>query len=319
MTSGNHLRSVFISDLHMGYKGADIGSLNAFLRKSQFQHLYLVGDILDGWKLEQRWYWSQDYSDFLDILMDLKRRNVRITVLTGNHDERLREPVARLYRPILMKRYGLRVEEKVIHHTTDGRRLLVIHGDQFDGRLLRGTSKHADSLWSRIADVTLNKPKAALRNSRRKQKRWSLGKAIATNAKSLIWNFTVTAIRRAEKDGVDGIICGHSHVPALQQRRGLLFANCGSWTGARSEGEAHTAIVEHLDGTLELIRQPAMRLSPQDHSNRSLDPEHPTTRTAEAARLVRLVHRLWMSPPVRQQKKMQSQWFGKTNTTAASH
>ena len=285
-------RSVFISDLHLGYKGADIRSVNAFLRSHDFEYLFLVGDILDGWKLEQRWYWSQEYSDFLDLLMDLRKKQVQTTLLTGNHDEKLRSRVARYYRPFLSRRFGIKLAEHVVHRTQDGRRLMVIHGDQFDSRMLRGVSKHADSLWSQLGEMSWKRPAIWAEGSNR-QNRWSLGKAIATNAKSLIWSFGECALRRAEREGMDGIVCGHSHVPVLMQRGRHILANCGSWTGARHAGEHHTAIVEHLDGSLGMVKWPAMRYSEADPENQSLDPSQPNTRSVEAARLARLAYRLW--------------------------
>ena len=292
MSETSKFRSVFVSDLHLGYKGADIRSLNMFLRAHTFRNLYLVGDILDGWKLEKRWYWCQDYSDFMDILIELENRGVRITFLTGNHDEKLRQPAACHYRPILLRQFGIRLAERVIHRTNDGRRLIVMHGDQFDGPLLRGASKHADGLWSRLDKISWARSKPSDLDGN--GSRWSLGKAIATNAKSLIWSFTDTALREAVRGGVDGIVCGHSHVAAVSSRGAHVFANCGSWTGAREAGGHHTAVVERCNGTLELMKWPPMRPSRQDQQSQTLSPDHPNTRSSKAARLVRLVHRLWM-------------------------
>ncbi|MGC9419712.1 MAG: UDP-2,3-diacylglucosamine diphosphatase, partial [Rhodovulum sp.] len=286
------VRSVFVSDLHLGYKGADICALNAFLRAHRFDTLYLVGDVLDGWKLEQRWYWSQDYSAFLDLLLELAARQVRITVLTGNHDEKLRDLLAVLFRPVLLRRYGIRVEERAVHRAGDGRRYLVMHGDQFDGGLVRGTSKLADRMWSWLGEKALVRPRAETTVVGGRRIRWSLGKAIATNALTLVGRYTESALRRAREDGMDGIVCGHSHVPGVVGRGGLIFANCGSWTGARGPGECHTAVVETLDGTLEIVRWPAMRRDPAVERSRSLPPERPGTGNPEAARLVRLIHRL---------------------------
>jgi UDP-2,3-diacylglucosamine pyrophosphatase LpxH len=294
MSNSSEFRSVFVSDLHIGYKGADIRSLNTFLRSHRYRHLYLVGDILDGWKLEKRWYWCQDYSDFLDLLIQLNSIGVRITLLTGNHDEKLREPEACHFRPILLRQFGLRLTERVIHRTTDGRHLIVMHGDQFDGPLLRRTSKRADGVWSRLGESSWVRPKTADAQENGKRLRWSLGKAIATNAKSLICSFVDTALHHAVRNGFDGIVCGHSHVAAVTSHGAHVFANCGSWTGARETGGCHTAVVERCDGTLELMTWPSMRLSLQDQRSRTLSPDQLNTRTAKAARLAHLVHRLWM-------------------------
>lgn len=318
MSSETTFRSVFVSDLHLGYKGADIRSLNAFLRAHRFRHLYLVGDILDGWKLEKRWYWNQEYSDFLDNLIELRNRGVKIFFLSGNHDEKLRQPIARLSRPLLMRRFGIRLEEQVIHSTQDGRRLLVIHGDQFDGPLLRGTSKHADGIWSRVDDLAWSRSRSVDPVADAKRRRWSLGKAIATYAKSLIGSYADAALRHAAQNGVDGIICGHSHVASLMTRGALVFGNCGSWTGAREAGGCHTAVAEHCDGTLELVKWPSMRGSHQDQRYRNLGPDELNTKTAEAAKLAHLVHRLWM--PVRMDAPVAARldWLPRSGSTAAS-
>ena len=302
MSSELTFRSVFISDLHIGYKGADIRSLNAFLQAYRFRYLYLVGDILDGWKLEKRWYWNQDYSDFLDILIELKNRGVQIVFLSGNHDEKLRQTTARLSRPILFQRFGIRLDEQIIHHTQDGRRFLVIHGDQLDGPLFRGTSKVADGAWSRVDVLTWPRAKATGSATQAKRMRWSLGKAIATYAKSLIASYADAALRMASRNGADGIICGHSHVPSLITRGELVFGNCGSWTGARDTGGFHTAIAEQCDGTLELVKWPSMRDAYEDARYRSLGLDQLNTRTEDAAKLARLIHRFWaparVAPPV---------------------
>lgn len=287
------VRSIFVSDLHLGYRGADIAALNAFLCEHDFTHLYLVGDILDGWKLESRWYWNRDYSALVDLLLDRRRQRSRITLITGNHDERLREVLAVLFRPVLLRRFGIRVEERIVHRAQDGRRYLVMHGDQFDGRLVRGTSKLADRLWSWLGEKALVRPRRAVTLQAGRRRRWSLGKAIAQNGQALLARYSASALRRARIDGVDGIVCGHSHVPGLSRHGGVMLANCGSWTGARAPGEAHTAVIETTDGRFEIVRIPARRAAPGDARLRCLPPDRPGTRHPDAARLVRLIHALW--------------------------
>lgn len=292
MSITSPLRSVFISDLHLGYKGADIRSLNAFLMAHEFRHLYLVGDILDGWKLEQRWYWTQDYSDFLDILIALRNRGVRMTLLTGNHDEKLRSSLACRLRPLLQNRFSFRLEERVIHRTVDGRSIIVMHGDQLDSWLLKGVSRHADIIWAKLGEIIVTRSTV---NSEERPfpTRWSLGKAIATNAKALLWSFTENAMRYARQEGADGIICGHSHVAALSEDSLCVFANCGSWTGARGAQGFHTAVVEDQKGRLKLVNWPSLRRAVSDPNSRTLHPDQPNTRTVEASQMARLIYRFW--------------------------
>lgn len=273
------LRTLFISDLHLGYKGADIRALNALLAACEFEHLYLVGDVLDGWKLEKRWYWTQDYCDLFDTLMMLRRRRVQITLITGNHDEKLREMLPKLFRPLIQCRFGIRIEERCLHRTATGERLLVMHGDQFDGALRRGSSKMADRLWGWLTERGLVRaPKSA--------QRWSLRRAIARGSKGLAERHANALLRRVLQDGADGIVFGHSHIPFLEHRNGRTLANCGGWT--RGEYGAHTAIVETTNGALELVRWPASaRIDGADQTTnlRVQDPD--------AARLIRYISALW--------------------------
>lgn len=288
------VRSVFISDLHLGYKGADIAAVVSFLRAHSFERLYLVGDILDGWKLENRWYWNRDYTELLDLLVELRQRGVHITLLTGNHDEKLRDILAKLFRPVLLRRFGIRVEERAVHTTRDGKRYLVMHGDQFDGALLRSTSKLADRAWSWLGEKALVRPRPAVVREGGVARRWSLGKAIAGNALALVARYNASALRRATEDGADGIICGHSHVAGILRRRGRVVANCGSWTSARGPGARHSAIVEQPCGTLEMVSWPAMRPEPGAARLRCLAPRAAGARAPDTARLIKLIHALWM-------------------------
>ncbi|MGY6410397.1 MAG: UDP-2,3-diacylglucosamine diphosphatase [Alkalilacustris sp.] len=289
MSAPLRLRALFVSDLHLGYRGADIAALNRLLAACEVRQLYLVGDILDGWKLEKRWHWTQACCDLTDRLMALRRRRVRITLITGNHDDRLREIVPRLLRPLILRRFGIRIEDRCIHRTAAGQRLLVTHGDQFDGALWRGGSKYADRLWAVLTEAGLARPPGPGR-------RWSLGRAIARGGVGLAERHAAAALRAAQAEGADGIVFGHSHVPLLERRGGLWLANCGAWT--RPVEGHHSAIAEEHDGRLSLLRWPA---SPQALPA----PETPCTggtmavagavrpRDPDSARLIRHIHALW--------------------------
>jgi len=287
------LRAVFLSDTHMGCGRADIAALNGFLAAHEFEHLYLVGDIVDGWKLEQRWFWNHDCTDFLDLLGDLRRKRVRITLLTGNHDEKLRDVLSILSRPVLQRRYGIRVEERVTHVAADGRRYLVMHGDQFDGAILRGTSKMADRLYSWLTEHALIRPRAEMTIEGGRRRRWSLGEAIARNSNSLLGRYNAAACHRATEDGFDGIVFGHSHVPLVEQRKGRILANCGSWTKKPGLADRHTAVAEGADGRLELIHWPQRRGPPAPAAQVAVPLAEVVARRPETAELVRLIHSLW--------------------------
>ena len=279
-------RALFVSDLHLGYKGADIAALNALLASCEIDHLYLVGDILDGWKLEKRWHWTQDYCDFIDTLMALRRRRVRITLLTGNHDEKLRDIVPTLLRPFVLRRFGIRIDERCVHRTLTGAQLLVTHGDQFDGMLWRGSSKVADRIWDLLTE-------AGFARAPRPGPRWSLGRAIARGGGGLADRYAATALRKVLRESADGIVFGHSHVPLLERRGESWLANCGSWT--RAADGAHTAVAETCDGQLELVRWPASAPRIGVHLTAALHVREP-----DSAYLIRHIHALWrpMEPTV---------------------
>jgi UDP-2,3-diacylglucosamine pyrophosphatase LpxH len=273
------LRAVFLSDLHLGYKGADIAALTGFLSRCEVEHVYLVGDILDGWKLEKRWHWTQEYCDFLDLLTAMRRRQVRITLITGNHDEKLRDIVAMLMRPLILRRFGIRIEERCLHRTRDGRRFLVMHGDQFDGVLRRGTSKTADRIWNWLTE-------------RGRLRRWSLVRAIARDGGALAERYAAAALRRVLRDGADGIVFGHSHMPLLERRQGRWLANCGSWTGSPLGG-GHSLIVERCDGRLELLRWPVRPATGRGPALATPAEAPLSVRHPETAQLMRFIHALW--------------------------
>jgi UDP-2,3-diacylglucosamine pyrophosphatase LpxH len=288
----SRVRTLFVSDLHLGYKGADIAALNELLASCRFEQLYLVGDILDGWKLQKRWHWTAEYSELVDRLMDLRRRRVRIVLLTGNHDEKLREVVPLMLRPLILRRFGIRIEERTVHTARDGRRYLVMHGDQFDGVLLRGTSRLADRLWAWLSEKALIPPRRAKTGA--EGRRWSLGKALAQNANALLARYHSRALRRVAHDGLDGIVFGHSHVPVLERRAGRMLANCGSWTSADRPDGHHTALVETTEGEFELLRWPVRR-----HAKGravSLARSEIVTRHADSLRIIRAIHALWRGP-----------------------
>ena len=273
------LRALFVSDLHLGYKGADIAALNALLSAHVIEHLYLVGDILDGWKLEKRWHWTQAYCDLIDRLMLLRRQGMPITLITGNHDDKLRDLIPVLLRPLIHRRYGIRIEESCVHRTATGARFLVLHGDQFDGRLFRNGSKVADRLWGWLTERGLARPVGTGR-------RWSLGRAIVREGGTLAERYAEAALKRATQEGADGIVFGHSHVPMLEDRKGRMLANCGAWT--RPVNGHHTAIAETPDGRLRQLTWPA---SPAPAL--ALAPTVTRPRDPDSLRLIRHIHALW--------------------------
>ena len=119
------VRALFISDVHLGTKGAQVEALLEFLKYYDAETIYLVGDIVDGWRLKQVWHWPQTHNDVAQKLLRKARKGARIIYVPGNHDEFLRDFYGTHFG-------GIEVRETAIHVAADGKRYLVIHGDAFD-------------------------------------------------------------------------------------------------------------------------------------------------------------------------------------------
>lgn len=235
-------RSLFVSDLHLGTRGAQAEALLEFLRAHEAQTIYLVGDIVDGWRLRSSWYWPQAHNDVVQKLLRQARKGARIVYLPGNHDEFLR--------PFCGSRFGaIEVHDRIIHQAADGRRYLVVHGDAFDMvvRNARWLALAGDRAYE-IA-LALSARISAVRR-RLGFPYWSLSawaKARVKNAVSYIGSYEETLAAEAARHGVDGVICGHIHTAAQRDFDGFAYLNTGDWV------ESCTAIVEHHDGRMELV------------------------------------------------------------------
>lgn len=119
-------RTIWLSDFHLGTRECKAAFLLDFLRHSESQYLYLVGDIVDGWALKRSWYWDQHHNDVVQKMLRKARKGTQVTYIPGNHDEFARDYAGQSFGPV-------RVEPRLVHTTADGRRLLVLHGDEFDG------------------------------------------------------------------------------------------------------------------------------------------------------------------------------------------
>ncbi len=236
------VRSVFISDIHLGTRGCQAELLLDFIRSIECERLYLVGDIVDGWKLKSGWHWPQAHNDVVQKLLRLARKGVQVIYIPGNHDDRVRDFCGAHFGGVLVAR-------DAIHETADGRRFLVTHGDEFDGVV-----NHAKWLaflgdWSYRALLALNTHWNLLRR-RMGFGYWSLSayvKVKVKNALQFIENFEEAVAEEARRRGVDGVICGHIHKAEMRDIGGIFYVNDGDWV------ESCTALVEHEDGRLELI------------------------------------------------------------------
>lgn len=235
-------RTIWISDLHLGTRAANATALLDFLSSHEAERYYLVGDIVDGWALRRSWYWPASHNAVLQTLLERADRSEMIYV-PGNHDE-----AARQFHGLHLG--GITIQDEAVHTTADGRRFLVLHGDEFDGvvRHARWVSKLGGWAYERL--LTLSRYVNRVRWWM-DLPYWSL--AAATKKKSkravqYIADFERAVAMRAHERNVDGIVCGHIHVPALRHVRDIAYANTGDWV------EHCTALVESMDGSLSVRR-----------------------------------------------------------------
>ncbi|GGE43012.1 UDP-2,3-diacylglucosamine hydrolase [Agaricicola taiwanensis] len=236
-------RTLFLSDIHLGTKGCQADLLLDFLRVHEAETIYLVGDIVDGWRLKTGWYWPQTHNDVVQKLLRKTRKGARLIYVPGNHDEFLRD-----YYGVHFG--GIEVVEQIVHEAADGKRYLVIHGDVFDVVV-----RHAKWLaflgdWAYTAALGINTYVNMIRR-RLGLTYWSLSawaKLRVKNAVNFIGDFEDTLSAEARKLEVDGVICGHIHHAAMRDINGVRYINTGDWV------ESCTAVGERHDGTMEIIR-----------------------------------------------------------------
>ena len=235
-------RTIWISDIHLGTMGCQAGHLLEFLKHTESRHLYLVGDIIDGWALKRRWYWHQQHNDIVQKLLRKARKGTHVTFIAGNHDEAARQFLGLGFG-------GIAIADEVIHVTARGKRLLVLHGDQFDGvvQCAKWLAYVGDTLY----ELTL-KLNRGFNWVRRKAglPYWSLSQYLkhkVKNAVSYISAFEEAVAREARMRGVDGVVCGHIHRPEIREIDGILYCNDGDWV------ESLSALVETYDGELKIV------------------------------------------------------------------
>ncbi len=235
-------RTIWISDIHLGTRGCKAEFLLDFLKHTKAEQIYLVGDIVDGWRLKRSWYWPQSHNDVVQKLLRKARKGTRVVFIPGNHDEAARQFAGLQFGGIDMRR-------ECIHETADGKRLLVIHGDEFDVIV-----RYAKWI-ALLGDWTYNFLLIANNyfNAARKQfgfPYWSLSaylKHKVKNAVEYISQFEDAVANVARQRGLDGVVCGHIHHAEMRDIDGVLYCNDGDWV------ESCTALVEHFDGRLELL------------------------------------------------------------------
>ena len=237
-----HYRAVFISDLHLGTPGCQADALLDFLKSHTSDYLYLVGDIIDGWQLRRKWYWPQAHNDVVQKILRRVRKGCHVVYVPGNHDEFARDFVDQHFG-------GIEVLEETSHTMLDGRRFWLVHGDYFDAVV-----KYAK--W--LAYLGDNLYELALRLNRHFNRvrrymglpYWSLSAYLKSKVKkalNFVTDFENAVAHEAHKRGYQGVVCGHIHRAEIRTIEGVVYCNDGDWVESRS------ALVEHVDGRLELI------------------------------------------------------------------
>jgi UDP-2,3-diacylglucosamine pyrophosphatase LpxH len=236
------LRTAWISDVHLGTRTANAGALLQFLRDNEFETLYIVGDLIDGWSLRRGFYWPQQHNDVIQKILRKSRKGTRVIYVPGNHDEFVSR---------FCGLYGhIAIQQHAVHTMVDGRRILVMHGHELDTVV-------QNARWLAFAGdvgyqllLSLN-PLINFVRRRFGRGYWSLSayaKKRVKDAVSFIGEYERAIARYAERHGVDGVLCGHIHNAAIRPMGHLTYYNCGDWV------ESCSALVEHHDGRIELLR-----------------------------------------------------------------
>ncbi|MBX7541491.1 UDP-2,3-diacylglucosamine diphosphatase [Qipengyuania sphaerica] len=252
-------RTIWISDVHLGTKGCNAELLIDFLDHTDSETMYLVGDIIDGWRLKKKFYWPPEHNDIVWRILKRARRGTRIVYIPGNHDE--------MIRPFSGMNFGgVEILRAAFHETADGRKLMVLHGDEFDTIMLahRWLAFVGDALYHMM--MKLNGWVAAIRKLLGLPY-WSISKAAkhkVKNAVEFISKYEEVVARAAGERGVDGVVCGHIHTAEIRDflhgGRKVEYFNDGDWV------EGCNALVEHFDGTMELLHWPDVVAARQEQA-----------------------------------------------------
>jgi len=236
-------RTVWISDIHLGFRGCSADFLLHFLRSVECEYLYLVGDIIDIWQMKKRPYWPQAHNDVIRTILGKAKHGTQVIYVPGNHDELLRDYDGTTFG-------NIRIQRDAIHTMANGQRFLIVHGDEFDSVVK--CSKALALIGGRLYDLLLRANHRV--NFIRRQfgfPYWSLAASLkhkVKNAAQYISNFEQAVAYEASKRNVNGVICGHIHRAEITRIGEILYCNCGDWV------ESCTALAEDAHGRLQLLR-----------------------------------------------------------------
>ncbi len=249
---GETFSSIWLSDVHLGTRACRVSLLLDFLRRTRCETLYLVGDIIDIESLRQSFFWPETHTEVLRLLLKKSQEGTRIVYVPGNHDQDLRALVG--------VRFGnIEVQRRTVHTTRAGRRLLVLHGDEFDSVIKCSALAAVFGNAAYQSLLALNRLVHGV-NELLGRPYWSLAQHVKSRfgkAMRYVEKFQRASLRAAAEGGFDGVVCGHIHKADVGERNGLLYCNDGDWV------ESCTALVEDLRGDLRLISwRPATAIEP---------------------------------------------------------
>ncbi|MGE0626735.1 MAG: UDP-2,3-diacylglucosamine diphosphatase [Hyphomicrobiaceae bacterium] len=243
-TTQPEYRAIFISDLHLGTRSCRADAILDFLRDYDADTIYLVGDVVDFWRLRHAPFWPQQHNDVIQKLLRKVRKGSRLVFIPGNHDEALGGYCGAQFG-------GIEVMSETVHETADGRRLLILHGDAFDGMVncgrwlsVLGDRSYKLALWS---NRLVNRARHLAGFGE-----WSLAAFLKQHVKQavkFIERFEHAVSAEAQRRGFDGVVCGHVHHAADKTVNGIAYLNCGDWV------ESCTALVEDRQGRVHLVRR----------------------------------------------------------------
>lgn len=243
MKDNARYRTVWISDVHLGTKACRVEPLLEFLSSMRCEHLFLVGDIIDLWAMRRKWHWPQSHNDVLRKILKRASKGTRVTYIPGNHDDNFRGYLG-------LNFGGVEIQREATHITADGKRVLMLHGDEFDSVVTNHPLITAFGDWAYDILLALQRVYNTLR-PRFNWPHFSLASYMKQKVKAVctfVSSFQDSLRRYARDKGVDIVVTGHIHRPEIKAlESGLLYANCGDWV------ENCTALVEHFDGRLEIL------------------------------------------------------------------
>jgi len=237
-------RSVFISDAHLGTAGSQAEKLSAFLKQCQCEHLYLVGDIIDGWRLRSTFFWPQAHTNVIRKILTKSKRGTQVYYVTGNHDDFLRKFV-----DYELRMGNIRVVNDAVHVTADNRKLFVIHGDLFDvvTRYHRWVARIGDVAYITLLRVNRHFNSVRARLGYPYFSLSAYAKHKVKSAVNFISEFEKAVAHECRRRGFDGVVCGHIHHAEIKTIEGVTYYNSGDWV------ESCSALVEHFDGRMEIV------------------------------------------------------------------